>query len=695
MATKVTTRGSGNKTHCVAIDMGASSVRAIEMEWNPSARGDEQLRTLRHGSAAMPPHVWNDLSAHREVVLGAIKGALAAGGIVAKSAVVCVPRRLVTLRFVRLPHAPPEQMRSMVAFEAQQYILFSLDEVLLDYYVLPEPLLELGTGEDMETVLLAAVRRSLIAEMMAIFDRAGLEIERLTISALALAEHLRGAGEASALIDIEPGEMDVAVVSEGRLLFTRATALDVEGVLPEVAERRLAEEIARSFTAYQNEFRQRPLAHIYLAGASANGMDGETIARSLSAMLEMPVEFWDSRLLPVNDTAMRAYATAIGTALQNTDRSIAPINLVPDERAARKAQQTRRQRSAFALVATVAIIIVSALFAQKQLVQQNALRKKTLEANAALDEVSAQLQDRQSKYERRKALETEVSTGLNRVQPVVDVLTAVSRSLPKSAAIWLTQFAYEREGTLTLRGETKNPSAATDLVLALQRSGAFTQVRLNYLGDAQEQTTSSSNTTVAQNPQSPPITSNPPVTSNPGGANITPLPGMGGTPGFPGGGGQPSPGGAPGGMPGGGFPGGPPAGSMPSNAFPPGGFRPGGGGAMTFTPDGSVFPGGGATLPLTPPVPVTGEQIIIRPMSFQVQSPISPSQQPKTPAAQTRKKSQPSVLTSFVITCRVNPGAKNLLPANNEKKPLETALLLPQDGAQRGWGERERERRSR
>ncbi len=143
------------------------------------------------------------------------------------------------MRFVRLPHAPPEAMRGMVEFEAQQYVLFPLDDVILDYHVVTTPMDAAGLGaDDMDTVLLAAARRSLIDDIMAVFDRAGLELLQLSVSALALAENARDSLEPTALIDVEPGELDVAVVADGQILFTRASALDIANVRPEVAERR-------------------------------------------------------------------------------------------------------------------------------------------------------------------------------------------------------------------------------------------------------------------------------------------------------------------------------------------------------------------------------------------------------------------------------------------------------------------------
>jgi Tfp pilus assembly PilM family ATPase/Tfp pilus assembly protein PilN len=608
-------RTSGAAT-CVALDLGATTVRAVEVEWVRAGGDATAGRVVKRGSAALPPNAWNDLVAHREAFAAAISEALRAGGISARSVVASLPRRLVTVRFARLPHAPPEQMRGMVAFEAQQYILFSLDEVILDYHVPPElASFTASGGDDMDLVLLAAVRRTLVADLTAIFDRAGLELERLAVSALALAEHVRSAIEPTAVIDIEPDELDVAVVADGRLLFTRASALHTENILPEIALRRVVEEVARSFTAYQNEFRHQPLAHVYLAGGSVSSLTPEEIERTLSDVVDMPVTYLPARLL---DPTSRAYAVAAGAALQTRGDSIAPINLYPNERAVLKAQTTKRQRFALLGVLVVALAAGGIYFGMNKLDARAKEWKETVSVNKELQTITAQMEAREKAQKRQTSFETELKDGLDREHPAVDVIAALDNALPRNAAIWLTQFAFERDGLLTLRGESRSEMAATDLVIALQKSGAFTDVRLGYLGDAQDTASRGATETSA------PVTSAPTaITPNTSGAPA------------PGGGAAPAPGQPPAGQPG------PPPGlpGIPGAVPPPGSVPPGavpGGLPTPNQPPAGGLPNPGTTAPATSAPRGT------------------------TPVTRTRAAGPP--LTSFIITCRINQNAKTLLP---------------------------------
>ena len=490
MRTNAPTRTSAASS-TIAVDLGATSVRVVEIEFGAGAGA--AMRVARRGIAPLPPGLWNDVATHRDALTAAISQALSSAGIGGKAVVACMPRRMVTLRFVRLPHAPPEQMRGMVEFEAQQYVLFPLDDVILDYHVVTNPLDAAGVGlDDMDTVLLAGARRSLINDIMAAFDKAGLELLQLSASALALAENGRDSLEPTALIDVEPGEIDVAVIADGQLLFTRASALDVQGVRPEVAERREVEEVIRSFTAYQNEFRSRPIAHVFVGGESGSGAAGESLSRALTEMLEMTVTPLVPRGLPPGDPEGRAWATAIGMALQSRQGSIAAINLVPNERVERKARQARNRQQQLAGLAGVAVAAALIYFGATAYAKTQDTAKKALHENLDLQANTDRLAKLQKEHDKVKTVADDVQQGLDRNHPIVDVLYALNRALPTSADIWLTQFQFDRNGVLTLHGETKKALAATQFVVALQKSGAFTDVRLGYLGDSMDNSQQSS-----------------------------------------------------------------------------------------------------------------------------------------------------------------------------------------------------------
>ena len=587
------------------MDLRATSVHVVEVVWSPS--GDIQV--TKRGKAPLPAHAWNDLKANTGAIASALRSALSTAGIAAKSATVCLPRRFATLRFARLPKASPEQMQGMVAFEAQQYILFPMEEVVLDYCTLPD-----DGDEELQTVLLAAVRRPLIMDLLAILERAGLEAEHLTVSGLALAENIRNAIEPTAIVDIEGGELDIVVVANQRLLFTRAASL--ESANRDGGELRVAEEIARSCAAYQNEYRHILLARILITGENETQLAG--VESALREGFETPVERLRGRGYEVG-----GYATEIGAALQTQPDSLCSINLLPREREEHRAQTAQKRKSLLAVAVIVVAMFASVYFFTLRMQAQD---KQSLTQKRANDQMNAaleQLEKSKRAFEKTQALDADLVASLDRTHPAVDVLTALGAALPKSSETWLTQFSFERGGVLTLRGESKSETAATDLALALQRSGSFSEVQLTYLGDSQTnvpQTSSAPNVAATGILPAPKGIPAPPPNTPPNTSPSKPANAVGSKPPM---------------MP-------PPNGARPPNMPPP---------AMSANAPKSN----------APPV-VLNAVPIIKPPAPVVPVLVAPR-------------------TAFVIVCKVNAKAKDLIPPDMEKLVTASATKpAPQKG---------------
>lgn len=497
-------RSTGQTT--VAIDLGCHSVRVVEVEWSgPREAG----RILRRGAAPLAGDPWSDTSASVERLSTAIRQAVAAAGVSPRNVVACLPRRVVTVRFAKLPPAPPEQMKEMVTFEAQQYILFSLDEVVLDYSILGETNLRPDAhDDDLGTVLLAAARRSVVADVLAAFDRAGVDVARLTVSALALAEHGADFQQPVALVDVEPGDMDVAVVSGGRVLYTRAGAVGTNLAGQEGAYQ-VASETARSLAAFETEYRRQAVATVALSGSAAADTNGALIRERLAEATGVPVELLASRWLPEGDLDALGYAAAVGAARQSRPGALAQINLVPKERSEQKTRLARTRRRQIATVVGILVVLVGGTALRNAMAQRADLERRTVDANKRYNTVAAVLADRQSSYDKTDAQSEDLNAGLDRSHPAVDVLVGVNRALPPATTLWLNQFNLDRKGTLILRGETKSLAGPTDFDERLQQCGLFLDTRLDYVRDAE---TNGQTDTV------------------PATGGVAPLPGMGATP---------------------------------------------------------------------------------------------------------------------------------------------------------------------
>jgi len=83
-----------------------------------------------------------------------------------------VPNPALILRTLQVPKMPPKEMEEAVRWEAERYIPFPIDEVVLDFAPL-DPLAEVAEGEQME-VMVAAARQEAVASLIEALREAGL-----------------------------------------------------------------------------------------------------------------------------------------------------------------------------------------------------------------------------------------------------------------------------------------------------------------------------------------------------------------------------------------------------------------------------------------------------------------------------------------------------------------------------------------
>jgi len=479
LALRSTPKPRGAATRIRAIEIGFSAVRAVELEVGPGG-----YRLLKKGQAPLLPSCLDDPVLLRANLPGAIKAALAQAGMGGGKAVAAVPRRMVTLKFARLPHATPEQIAGMVQFEAQQYIPFPIEEVTLDHEIVSDP------SEELTTVMIAAARRSLIEEVMAAFDVAGVDVDRLAVSSLALAELCRECVVPTALLNIEPAAIDMAVVADGRVVFSRAAALSEDG-RTSAAPNVIVEEIVRSFAAYENEHRGHPIGAVRIAGAPSAI---QQLEEPLRDVLGTDTTLLDGSLFTREGQQNLEYAGAIGLALSEATSPLASINLVPASRLERRIAARRRIQSTIAVLALVTVLAVAGAWGARSIESQRMELARAQRENDRLAAAQKALDRTKQQHDQVRKAYDSVALGLDRLHPVVDVLKAVSDAVPKQG-VYLTQFAMDRANQITIHGNSLSEGGATAMVLALQKAPILSDVRLGYLGDAAADTNPGSSNT--------------------------------------------------------------------------------------------------------------------------------------------------------------------------------------------------------
>src|SRR5579875_1831580 len=145
----------------VTIDLGVESIWVGEVATGASGEFGKQPHLARRAQVALPAGIWERPAELTDALIEALRQALQQASISTKDVFACLPRHLATLRPIQLPHVPPEELKGMVSFEAQQYILYPVDEAVLSYCLL-EGRQVAADGAEVDSVLLAAMRKDLI-----------------------------------------------------------------------------------------------------------------------------------------------------------------------------------------------------------------------------------------------------------------------------------------------------------------------------------------------------------------------------------------------------------------------------------------------------------------------------------------------------------------------------------------------------
>jgi type IV pilus assembly protein PilM len=204
-----------NKT-VIGLDVGSYAVKAVALQANKeriTLQGYAQARIDKQDIAEVVRAVMNQLGAKSKRISTSVSG------------------RSVIVRQVETPRLDGPALQQHIAHEADKYIPFGSEEVIIDAQPLPDPE---GKKPDNLAVMLVAVRRSFVQEHLAQLNLAGIQPEIIDVDVFALANCYEILGppappeaekKATALIDIGASKSNIAIVQGNRLLFTREVYL--------------------------------------------------------------------------------------------------------------------------------------------------------------------------------------------------------------------------------------------------------------------------------------------------------------------------------------------------------------------------------------------------------------------------------------------------------------------------------------
>jgi type IV pilus assembly protein PilM len=173
------------RIEAIGLEVGTSALKVVELRsGNPPSLGALALRP-------MPPGlIQDDQVTDQQGLADEIKALLTDAGITSRHVVTAVSNQQVITRNIHIPKMPLSELDQVIKWEAERYIPFPIDEVVLDYFVLDNPA-DVAADGQLEVVIVAA-RLDLVGQQVEYLTLAGLEPVIVEIKPFSLLRSLRG-----------------------------------------------------------------------------------------------------------------------------------------------------------------------------------------------------------------------------------------------------------------------------------------------------------------------------------------------------------------------------------------------------------------------------------------------------------------------------------------------------------------------
>ena len=189
------------------------------------------VKLLKYGVVDLPGDSGQEAE-RSGIITATLKQMMREQGVRKSRAVISVAGQSVFTRFVKLPAATPENIERMVGFEAQQNVPFPMSEVVWGYQLIG------GASEKGEyEVVLVAIKSEIIESLAKAVDSAGLHVELVDVSSLALYNAVRfnyEVEEGCTLVADIGAKTTNLIFIEKEKIFTRAVPIGGNTITQEI-----------------------------------------------------------------------------------------------------------------------------------------------------------------------------------------------------------------------------------------------------------------------------------------------------------------------------------------------------------------------------------------------------------------------------------------------------------------------------
>ncbi|MBN1353893.1 MAG: type IV pilus assembly protein PilM [Candidatus Omnitrophica bacterium] len=220
-------RGRRKKESHVGIDIGTRFIKALDV----SSDGETQLLNAVHSAEIEPPCNASSIKYTLKSLLENFKPST-------KNVTISLSAPSAMVRFINMPKMSIDDLRNSLKFEAEKYIPFSINDVLIDVVVLEEP----SDGKGYMRVLLAAAKKDAVNSRIAMFEELGLTVSVIDIDFFACFNAFYNSsgkevdGKNVALLNIGHTQTNVVMSKGNQPYFTRDIQIGGRDMLQAVSK---------------------------------------------------------------------------------------------------------------------------------------------------------------------------------------------------------------------------------------------------------------------------------------------------------------------------------------------------------------------------------------------------------------------------------------------------------------------------
>lgn len=158
------------KGSVVGVDIGSSAIKVVEIK-----SGNEGAELVTYGEIALGPYANADIGRAVDLepkkLTEALVDIVRESGVKGRSAALSIPYTASFVSVIEIPTKDQAQLASMIPVEARKYVPTPMNEVTLDWFIIPENPAHTAVGTQ---VLLAAIHNEALKQYRSVVQNSGL-----------------------------------------------------------------------------------------------------------------------------------------------------------------------------------------------------------------------------------------------------------------------------------------------------------------------------------------------------------------------------------------------------------------------------------------------------------------------------------------------------------------------------------------